>query len=75
MLLYFFASASEVLFILKIYLIGEPLGRYVSRWTKERRLVLMVTYENLFDFVIMLCAVITLVIYCIHKNSAPALVK
>ena len=28
----------------------------------------MVTYENLFDFVIMLGAVITLVIYYIHKK-------
>ena len=34
----------------------------------------MVTYSDLFTFVIMLCAVITLVILC-TKNSAPALVK
>ena len=41
----------------------------------ERRLVLMVTYSDLFQFVIMLCAVITLVIYFARKNSALALVK
>ena len=35
----------------------------------------MVTYSDLFTFVIMLCAVITLVINIMHKNSAPALVK
>lgn len=35
----------------------------------------MVTYSDLFQFVIMLCAVITLVIYFIRKNSALALVK
>ena len=28
----------------------------------------MVTYENLFTFVIMICAVITLVIYIIRKK-------
>lgn len=44
-----------------IYLPGEPLGCYVSRWTYGRRLVLMVTFGDLFTFVIMLCAVITLV--------------
>ena len=51
-----------------IYLPREPLGRYVSRRTQERRLVLMVTYDELFNFVIMLCAVITLVIYCTRKK-------
>ena len=47
-----------------IYLPRGPLGRYVSRRTLcERGLVLMVTYSELFQFVIMLCAVITLVIH------------
>ena len=47
----------------------EPLGCYVSRRTLcERRLVLMVTYSDLFQFVIMLCAVITLVIYISRKK-------
>ena len=42
----------------------------------ERGLVLMVTYSDLFTFVIMLCAVITLVIDIKkRKNSALALVK
>ena len=45
-----------------IYLPREPLGCYISRRTQERRLVLMVTYSDLFTFVIMLCAVITLVL-------------
>ena len=35
----------------------------------------MVTYGDLFTFVIMLCAVITLVVNIMHKNSAPALEK
>ena len=34
----------------------------------ERRLVLMVTYDELFNFVIMLCAVITLVVYIMRKK-------
>ena len=34
----------------------------------ERRLVLMVTYSDLFQFVIMLCAVITLVLIYYHKK-------
>ena len=34
----------------------------------RRRLVLMVTYSDLFQFVIMLCAVITLVIYLTRKK-------
>lgn len=59
-----------------ICLPGESLGCYVSRRTRERRLVLMVTYSDLFTFVIMLCAVITLVLTTLnHKNSAPALIK
>lgn len=46
-----------------------PLGRYVSRRTLcERGLVLMVTYSDLFQFVMMLCAVITLVIYITRKK-------
>ena len=41
---------------------------YTSR-PEERRLVLMVTYSDLFTFVIMLCAVITLVVTIIkHKK-------
>ena len=52
-----------------IYLPRELLGCYVSRRTFfERRLVLMVTYSDLFQFVIMLCAVITLVIYLTRKK-------
>ena len=52
-----------------IYLPRELLGCYVSRRTLcERRLVLMVTYSDLFTFVIMLCAVITLVITFSHKK-------
>ena len=34
----------------------------------ERRLVRMVTYGDLFTFVIMLCAVVTLVITFMHKK-------
>ncbi len=52
-----------------ICLPGEPLGCYVSRWTKERRLVLMVTYSDLFTFVIMLCAVITLVLTTLNHKK------
>lgn len=52
-----------------IYLPRGPLGRYVSRRTLcERGLVLMVTYSDLFQFVIMLCAVITLVIHFTRKK-------
>ena len=52
-----------------IYLPRGPLGRYVSRRTLcERGLVLMVTYTELFQFVIMLCAVITLVIHFTRKK-------
>ena len=35
----------------------------------------MVTYSDLFQFVIMLCAVITLVAYLHTKNSALVLVR
>lgn len=36
----------------------------------------MVTYSDLFTFVIMLCAVITLVVTILrHKNNAPSLVN
>lgn len=34
----------------------------------ERGLVPMITYDELFTFVIMLCAVITLVVYTIRKK-------
>ena len=34
----------------------------------ERRLVLMITYSDLFTFVIMLCAIITLVVNFTHKK-------
>ena len=52
-----------------IHLPRGPLGRYVSRRTLcERGLVLMVTYSDLFQFVIMLCAVITLVIHFTRKK-------
>ena len=47
------------------------MGDYVSHRTKERGLVLMVTYGDLFTFVIMLCAVITLVIYIKRKKQRP----
>lgn len=36
--------------------------------TKERGLVLMITYSDLIQFVIMLCAVITLVVYISRKK-------
>ena len=52
-----------------IYLPRGPLGCYVSRRTQGRRLVLMITYSDLFTFVIMLCAVITLVLtFSSHKK-------
>ena len=35
---------------------------------ERRELVLMVTYADLFAFVTMLCAVVTLVIYIQHKK-------
>lgn len=40
----------------------EPLGCYVSRRTLWKEAGAMVTYDELFSFVIMLCAVITLVL-------------
>lgn len=52
-----------------MYLPGGPLGRYVSRRTKERRLVLMVTYADLIQFVIMLCAVIALVVTLTERKK------
>ena len=52
-----------------IWLPREPLGRYVGHRTLcGRRLVRMITYDELFNFVIMLCAVITLVIYIMRKK-------
>ena len=48
---------------------GSRRGDYVSRRTLYgRRPVPMVTYSDLFQFVIMLCAVITLVLYFTHKK-------
>lgn len=44
------------------------MGCYASRRMKERRLVRMITYGDLFEFVMMLCAVITLVIYSTRKK-------
>ena len=38
----------------------------------ERELMPMIRYSDLFTFVIMLCAVITLVIYIKRKKIAPS---
>ena len=44
-------------------------GRYTEQWLHIRKeLVPMVTYQDLIQFVIMLCAVITLVIYTQRKK-------
>ena len=52
-----------------IYLPREPKGRLRQPpECIERRLVLMVTYDDLFSFVTMLCAVITLVVYIQRKK-------
>ena len=57
-----------------IYLPRGPLGCSASRRTfYERGLVRMVTYADLFQFVIMLCAVITLVVLFIREKVAPSL--
>ena len=45
-----------------VCLLREPLGCYVSRRTLWKEAGAMVTYDDLFTFVIMLCAVITLVL-------------
>lgn len=51
-------------------LVREAVGgaASVTGLTKERGLVPMVTYSDLIQFVIMLCAVITLVIYIMRKK-------
>ena len=51
-----------------ICLTGEPKGRYASRRVLRKGLMPMVTYGELFTFVIMLCAVITLVINITRKK-------
>ena len=52
-----------------ICLPGEPMGRLCQLPdTYGRELVPMVTYSDLIQFVIMLCAVITLVIYIVRKK-------
>ena len=50
-----------------IYLTGQPMGRYTSH-PAERGLVPMITWTELFTFIIMLCAVITLVTNDKHKK-------
>ena len=49
-----------------ICLTGEPLGRYARRRRKEGGD--MVTYADLIQYTIMLCAVITLVIYATRQK-------
>ena len=50
-------------------LIREPKGATtVAGLTKEGSWMPMVTYSDLFTFVIMLCAVVTLVINLMHKK-------
>ena len=62
----------EILFDLDkdiVDLTGEPLGCCVSHRTCTRKeLVPMVTYADLFQFVIMLCAVVTLVVILVRKK-------
>ncbi len=49
---------------------GEPKGRYVSRRIYKRKGAgAMVTYSDLFTFVIMLCAVITLVVTLMRRKK------
>lgn len=45
-----------------MYLPREPLRCYANRRTNRKEVGAMVTYSDLFTFVIMLCAVITLVV-------------
>ena len=45
-----------------VYLPGEPKGRCASAGRFMKGVVHMVTYSDLFAFVIMLCAVVTLAI-------------
>ena len=52
-----------------MYLPREPMGRLCQPLRYKRKgLVLMVTYSELFQFVTMLCAVITLVILVSRKK-------
>ena len=55
-----------------MYLPREPMGRLCQPLRYKRKgLVLMVTYSELFQFVTMLCAVITLVILVSRKKQRP----
>ena len=51
-----------------ICLTREPLRCYANRRTIRKEVGAMVTYSDLFTFVIMLCAVVTLVINLMHKK-------
>lgn len=51
-----------------IYLAGEPKGRLRQPPDERKGAGAMVTYSDLFAFVIMLCAVITLVINIKRKK-------
>ena len=52
-----------------MHLTGELSGHISSHWTFTKGAGAMVTYTDLFTFVIMLCAIITLVITCCrHKK-------
>ena len=51
-----------------IYLTGEPKGRLRQPPNERKGAGAMVTYSDLFTFVIMLCAVITLVINIKRKK-------
>ena len=52
-----------------IYLPGELKGRLAGFWILRKELMPMVTYGDLFEFVIMLCAVITLVLAIINAKK------
>ena len=52
-----------------LYLIGEPMGDMPAAGLYGKELVPMVTYSDLIQFVIMLCAIITLVIYLQDKHK------
>lgn len=62
LLLLSLSLTNVIIFSTTIYLPREPKGWYVSYWIFRKELMPMVTYSDLFTFVIMLCAVITLVI-------------
>ena len=51
-----------------ICLTGEPKGRLHQPLDERKGAGAMVTYPDLIQFVIMLCAVITLVIYATRKK-------